>query len=438
VIAEVAIGGVEEGKAFAGDVKKLQDRVETVYSDFSTKVENLSTEINSLTEQVRELNLQIVTLEGGNQQTSEAGGLRSQRSAALKRLSEIADVDVNETPAGAVTVSLHGENLVFEGTRREVTVDYSTKNDLPVATIKFKDNHTTLEAGGGELYGTYQARDEIAGGFLSRLDNFASSLAFEFNKVYSQGQGISGFSSTTSQNAVNDSTASLDAAGLGFAPTSGTFNLLVYNARTKLTETHRIDIDLDGLDTDTSLASLAAQINSINGAQAQVTSDGRLKISGESGELQIAFDGDTSGALAALGVNTFFTGSGAGDLAVNPELLADGSKFAASRAGVGVDVTNIQKLVALQDQGADGQAGDSLSALYDQLVNDTAQGSAAAASVADGYRVFEDTLSAKAQAVSGVNLDEEAIQMIMLQQTYQASARYISTLSDLMDTLINL
>jgi flagellar hook-associated protein 1 FlgK len=52
--------------------------------------------------------------------------------------------------------------------------------------------------------------------------------------------------------------------------------------------------------------------------------------------------------------------------------------------------------------------------------------------------VFEDTLTASAQAVSGVNLDEEAIDMLMLQQTYQASARYISTLSDLMDVLLTL
>jgi flagellar hook-associated protein FlgK len=37
-----------------------------------------------------------------------------------------------------------------------------------------------------------------------------------------------------------------------------------------------------------------------------------------------------------------------------------------------------------------------------------------------------------------VNLDEEAIDMIMLQRTYQASARYISTLSELMDVLVAL
>jgi flagellar hook-associated protein 1 FlgK len=72
------------------------------------------------------------------------------------------------------------------------------------------------------------------------------------------------------------------------------------------------------------------------------------------------------------------------------------------------------------------------------LINETAQGATVAGSLTDGFKVFEQTLEANAQAVSGVNLDEEAIDMIMLQRTYQASARYISTLSELMDILVSL
>jgi flagellar hook-associated protein 1 FlgK len=364
--------------------------------------------------------------------------LRSTRTAAIQRLAEIADIEVKDTAAGAVNISLNGEQLVFEASSREVTVDYGTNAERPVAIIKFVDTKAPLEVGGGELHGTIQARDEIVGGFLNRLDDFAASLAFEFNKVYSQGQGVTGFKSTTSQNSVTSSQANLDEAGLGFTPTSGTFNVQVYNTQTKLTTTRTISIDLDGLDHDTTLASLAAQLDGVEGLSAQVTSDNRLRLAGESEELRIAFEGDTSGTLAALGVNTFFTGSGAADLAINSELLADGSKFAASKAGIGVDVTNIPPLVALFDSGVDGLGGESFAGLYDKLVNDTAQGAAASGSLADGFRVFEDTLTAAAQSVSGVNLDEEAIDMIMLQQTYQASARYISTLSDLMNTLINL
>jgi flagellar hook-associated protein 1 FlgK len=416
----------------------MHRRVEAVYTDFGRKVENVATEINSLTEQIRKLNVQIVSLEGGAKSSSEAGGLRSQRALAVRRLAEIADVSIAETDAGAVNISLHGDVMVFEGTRREVNVEYSTNNGLPIATVEFADSDSPLSLGGGELHGTYQARDEVVGGFLNRLDDFAAALVFEFNKIYSQGQGISGFKSTTSQNSVTSSTASLDDAGLPFSPTSGTFDLLVYNTETKLTTTHTIRVDLDGFDNDSSLASLMAQIDAVEGVTAQVTADNRLKIAGESGELRIGFDGDTSGVLAALGINTFFTGSTAADIGVNAELKGDGAKFAASRAGIGVDVTNVHSLIALHDDGVDGLGGETFTGLYDQLVNNTAQGSAAAASIADGFRVFEDTLTAAAQAVSGVNLDEEAIDMIMLQQTYQASARYISTLSDLLDVLISL
>jgi flagellar hook-associated protein 1 FlgK len=37
-----------------------------------------------------------------------------------------------------------------------------------------------------------------------------------------------------------------------------------------------------------------------------------------------------------------------------------------------------------------------------------------------------------------VNIDEEAVKMMMYQRSYQASARYIATLSDLLDALVKL
>ena len=105
---------------------------------------------------------------------------------------------------------------------------------------------------------------------------------------------------------------------------------------------------------------------------------------------------------------------------------------------VGVNVENGIRLIALHDEGLSSLSGSSITGLYDQLINEVAQGATVAGSLTDGFKVFEQTLEANAQAVSGVNLDEEAIDMIMLQRTYQASARFISTLSELMDVLISL
>ena len=52
--------------------------------------------------------------------------------------------------------------------------------------------------------------------------------------------------------------------------------------------------------------------------------------------------------------------------------------------------------------------------------------------------MFEGTLIGQQQAVSGVSLDEEAIKMITLQRIYQASARYIQTVAELLDLLVEL
>ena len=429
---------VQAGKSLASTINTLSRRVNTAYEEFGIEVNNLTTEINSLTEQVRKLNIQIVSIEGGNPTGSQAGALRSQRGAALKRLAEIADVKVTESAVGAVNVTLGGELLVFEGTRRAVQTDYGTNNGRPIATIEFADNGSPLHVAGGEIHGIYQARDRVVGGFLDKLDEFAGALAFEFNKIYSQGQGATGFKSITSQVAVNDPGSTLDAAGLPFTPNHGTFDVLVYNTTTKATQTHTIKVDLDGLHGDSSLASLVSQLDGIAGVAAQVTSDNHLKINAESAETQISFADDTSGLLAAIGINTFFTGSKAKDLAVNDVVAADGSKFAASSKGVGVNVENALRLIALHDSGLASLNGNSITGLYDQLINETAEGATVAGSLADGFSVFEQTLEAKAQAVSGVNLDEEALDMIMLQRTYQASARFISTLSDLMDVLVAL
>jgi flagellar hook-associated protein 1 FlgK len=429
----------QSGQTLAQTINTLSRRVNTVYDEFAIKVDNLADEMNTLTAQIQKLNLQIVELEGGNPTANEAGGLRSARNEAMKRLAEIADVKMTESAIGSVSITLAGELLLFEGSRREVRTVFSSEEGRQVATIEYVDNEGPLIVNAGELHGVYEARDKIVAGFLDRLDEFAGALAFEFNKVYSQGQGATGFQSVTSVESVDGPNAVLDAAGLPFTPVNGVFNVVAYNTTTKLAQTHTINVDLDGLQDDSTLASLAAQIDAINGIGAVVTADNRLRITADSAETRVTFAGDTSGVLAALGINTFFTGSTASDIAVNEMVLEDGTKFAASGAGtLGVDNTNALRLIALQDQQLVPLEGKSITDVYDQMINEVAQGATVAESIADGFHVFEQTLEAQAQSVSGVNLDEEAIDMIMLQRTYQASARYIATLAELLDVLVSI
>jgi flagellar hook-associated protein 1 FlgK len=428
---------VGKGISLTENFNNLFSRVSDVQSQLDERVTADAKEINDLTEQVRKLNIQIASTEGGDTTSSSAGGLRVQRQTAIDRLSEMLGIQVSEQPSGGVSISVGGDFLVFEGQRREVEVDKTNEHGTASGILKFKDTNGRVQAATGEVAGLYAARDQVVGGFLTKLNDLASTLAFEFNKVYSQGQGNVGFQNLTSVQNIVNSNAALDSAGLAFTPVSGTFNVIVQNKDGDTSHTTTIHIDLDGLDEDTSLADLAQQLDAIDGISASVTANGKLQIKSDSSDVEFAFSGDTSGTLAALGINTFFTGSTAASIGVNAEVkgIDNAGKFAASSDGIGNGSGNAEKLSTFLDQPLASKGDASLGDLYNQLINEITQGSSVASSVADGYRTFEDTLEGQAQATSGVSIDEEAVKMLTMQRIYQASARYIQTLSDLLDLL---
>ena len=436
---------ISAGEELTKSVTSLQRRVSVEHEDLNKRVSQLTSEINTLSEEVRQLNLRIVRIEGGGASGSDAGGLRSQRGLALNRLAEIADVQINETETGVVNVTVGSQFLVFEGTRREVASENAGEAGEVDLRVVFAEDGDEIVLSGGELGGIFEARDSILGDFLSGLDDFVGALVYEFNKVYSQGQGAVGFTELTGTYRVDDPNAALNVAGLDFTPKNGEFNLLVRNKKEEEggTASHTIDVDLLGTSGGvTTLSSLAASLNEIDAITAFVSIDNQLVIQSNSpSDLEFSFEKDSSGVLAALGINTFFTGATAGTLGVNKELTTGntpGAKFAASLVGIQYDGTNALQMAGLQDKLLSDQAGQSISDIYEQIVDATTQGASTTASIAAGLRTFEGTLEADAQSISGVNLDEEAIDMIQLQRAYQASARYIGTLSELLDILVNL
>jgi flagellar hook-associated protein 1 len=48
-----------------------------------------------------------------------------------------------------------------------------------------------------------------------------------------------------------------------------------------------------------------------------------------------------------------------------------------------------------------------------------------------------DTAQDRRQSASGVSMDEEMTNMVRFQRGYQASARVMSTMDEMLDTLIN-
>ena len=430
---------VLQGITLTQDIGRMSDRAQELRRDVNSRIENTAEDINRLLEEVRQLNVRIAETEGGTISKSDAVGLRDQRLAALENLASIMDVRVVEQPSGGVVVYRGGDYLVFEGVRREVEVVYGTDRGTTIADIHISDTDASLDPNSGELKGLLMARDDVLGNFLDNLDSFAETFIYEFNQLYTSGQGLNGFDEVTGEHAVDDVDLTLNEAGLHFTPVNGIFQVQVYNTKTKLSETTDVYVDLDGVGgNDTTLQDLCNTLNGIDGVKAEITLDRRLSIASRASDQQIAFSDDTSGVLAALGIATFFTGTSARDLGINEDVQEDPAKFAASKGGVGNDTDMAVELAAFGDRALESENGASIYVLYDRIVGGVTQGSTVAQADAEGANVFEETLRAQRASISGVNLDEEAINMISYQFAFTASSKFISTLSELFDVLVSI
>lgn len=426
---------VLQGKTLASEIARLATRVNEVRKDINGRIGLMANDINRLIEEIRVLNVRIAETEGGDVSKSDAVGLRDQRLAALEQLAGLISIRVEEQPSGTVTVYCGGDYLVADGISRRVTVVESTDRGMTVSNIHIEQTDSPLDTSSGQYQGLIASRDRILGGFLDELNDFARTLAFEFNKIYASGQGLIGFQEVTSLDEVDAVDRPLNEVGLSFTPVNGSFQVLVYNKKTGLTKTTDVLVDLNGLGRETTLADLVVSLNAIEGITAEITPNRGLSIRSDSSDLEFSFAADTSGLLSCLGINTFFTGDSALGLGVNARVQSDPALFAASRGGIGADTDNAVDLARFLDIPLAAKNGDSLSVLYDRMVSGATQGSAITRAVAAGARVFEATLRGQKLATSGVSLDEEAVRLISFQRQFQASARYIAALGELFEIL---
>lgn len=128
----------------------------------------------------------------------------------------------------------------------------------------------------------------------------------------------------------------------------------------------------------------------------------------------------------------FFVGSGAADLGVNPALLADPSRVAASSApgepGNGIQALRIAQLRGLAT--VDGA--------YHALVAEVGVRAREARRQVELRGLLVDQLQLRREATSGVSIDEEMANMLRSQHAYDAAARMVRTVDEMIRTLLDL
>ncbi len=134
----------------------------------------------------------------------------------------------------------------------------------------------------------------------------------------------------------------------------------------------------------------------------------------------------------------FFTGSDSSDIGVNQGLAANlGLVAAASASDAPGDGSNALAIARLQSAAIAGLGGSTIAGHYQNLVSRLGVESQEAARMTDNQKALVDQLNSRKESISGVSLDEEMTNLIQYQYAYMASARVITAMDSLLDTLIN-
>ena len=251
---------------------------------------------------------------------AEAASLRDQRDQLLLDLSQHLDISTVERAAGVVDVFVGSLPIVLNGESRGIELRQRSVDGIEVTELAVKADGSKLGPGSGELgarlgFGEGPLREAIA-----ELDELAGALIFNTNDLHARGQGLTLRREYESGFGVADTTAALDDAErteLAFTPHNGSFQVHLTSAATGQRTSTRIDLNLDGTAAGTSLDDLAASLSAVDGITATVEPGGRFRVAADGADGRVSFSDDSSGILAALGINRFFEGDGASDIAVN-------------------------------------------------------------------------------------------------------------------------
>lgn len=318
-------------------------------------------------------------------------------------------------------------------------------------------NEDDTRLSGGELAGLLTTRDEDLLAYQTELNAIANELIWQVNYQHSQGAGLEHYSSTNASNAVDDTTVPLAESSLAYADRleSGALSFAFYD------EDSGDSLGVSSLDFSSitpgtanfdpsvhSLQDVADAINASYSGQLSATIvDGQLQLDAADG-VEFEFAGDSSGVLAALGLNTFFSGSSISDMAVeervanNTDRINSGVVNASGVVASG-DNTNAQAMAALGDKDVSldalaSSASQTLSEHLHALVADVGADTDTAARNYTQTTALAEELDERQQEVAGVSLDEELTNLTRYQQAYQAASQLIQTANEMFEIVMSL
>lgn len=403
----------EKGVTVAKFFNSTAVHFEKMQGDVNYRINTKVNEINSIGSQITQLNRQIYTaeLDGSN-----ANDLRDQRTLLVDKLSKIVNIEANEVVAGKLPsgkddkhfiIAISGKTLVNHFDLSKLAAQQRTEKlnneDIDnLYQVKWADGNT-LEVRGGELKGYLDIRDGNDGQlgldgstnsplykgipyYIKRMNEFAQTFAMAFNEGYSK--------------IVRKEDGSIDTSmivdGLGHA-------------------------DGYGLNSNENSKPSGVRFFTITGADGKAVNSNAF----------------INGQNSVAGITDRYKQITAKNLTVSSDIMTDYNNISTSdEAGVKGNTNILNSLIKMRHDPhmfAEGSPEDFMKSLVTTLGVDSQQ----ADQLSKNQNAIVKQIENRRQSDSGVSADEEMANLVKFQHAYNASAKMISTMAEVYDTLIN-
>jgi len=399
----------------------------TIQRNIDATIETEVVEINSLTTQIGKLNESIHANEPASQY--KANDLRDNRDRLVKELSKKIDIQLIEESDNQIGLTLKdGTALVLKDRVFKLSTSLNGDND------SFKDVNIEYGSGlknitstitGGELRGYLDMRDTEVKSVVDKMNILSASFIQEFNGIHKAGFGLDGSSGL-------DFFSPLDVTVDHDVDNTGTAVVSITNASPTTVSVDAFEIAF----TDNNSFTL-------NNLTTNASSGTFTFISGSTFNIKNGFAVTISGFGKAGDKVTFSVSEDAASgMSVSSTITANTRKIAAGTTTNG-DGANALLMADLQNTlsfnsvtwSSSGSGSYTFDEYYNAVVSTIGIESFSAQATLRQQEGIMLQLNSRRESISGVSIDEEMIKMIKFQQAYNASARMISVVDEMLDAL---
>jgi len=415
---------ISEAETLSNRFQILDQRFSDLRGTINNQLEAITGEINSLASSIAGLN-QKITLERGLAGGQPPNDLLDSRDRLISQLSELVTVNTVEQQSGSVNVFIgNGQSLVL-GIATNSLGTTSNAYDQSQQEISFitpsTDFEISAQLNGGKIGGLLAFREQVLDPVQNAMGRIAIALADTFNTQHQLGDDINGNPGGLFFNDIIATSPEVF-ANIRNNPASGTISVAITDSNFIQASDYRLGYD---------------------GAAFSLTriSDNTIVDSGfviADFPRAVASDGITLSLAGGVAAGDSFlirpVREGGGDIDVQ---LTKTDEFAAAASGNALgDNTNVLALIALQSRNMLGGGTETYQSAYAKLVGKIGVATREARVNAGAQETLLSRAIEAQQELSGVNLDEEAANLIKFQQAYQAAAQVIRISDEIFQTLL--